>query len=64
MLKSHGSNCGKAIEKLRSMTEWYNDNLEEENCLFETLAELESAYDQAMIAETERLIDDYVESRD
>lgn len=64
MLKTHGPNCGKAIDKLRSMVAWYNDNLEDENCLFETLSELEAAYDQARIAETDRLIDDYVESRD
>lgn len=62
MLAKHGSGCGKAIDKLRSMVEWYNDNLENENCLFETIAELEATYDQAMIAETERMIDDYVES--
>lgn len=30
MLQKHGSNCGKAIEKLRSMVEWYADNLENE----------------------------------
>lgn len=64
MLAKHGPRCGKAIDKLRSMVEWYADNNEEENCLFETLVELEAFYDQAMIAETERMIDNYVESLD
>lgn len=50
----------EAIEKLRAMTEWYNNQSEYSNYAFNSLKGLERAYDYARASNLEFIDNDYL----